>query len=80
MLLFIVVSSEPCFIHFGIDDNEIEYGLESEDNEDNYKYELKLIDGDENVEEPKKGMTFNSIKELSFYYRCYAKKEGFGVV
>jgi hypothetical protein len=72
--------SKPCFIRFGIDDNEIEYDLESEHNEDNHTYELKLIDGDENVEEPKKGMTFNSIEELTFYYRSYAKKEGFAVV
>jgi hypothetical protein len=42
-----------------------------EDEED--KCKCKLIDGVENAKEPKKGMSFSSIKELSLYYRNYAK-------
>jgi hypothetical protein len=38
------------------------------------------IDGNEFVEEPRTGMTFNSLEELILYYKKYAKKEGFGVV
>ncbi|XP_059460602.1 protein FAR1-RELATED SEQUENCE 5-like isoform X2 [Corylus avellana] len=60
--------------------NETVAALESEDNADNCKSVLKLIDEVENVEEPKKGMTFSSIDELNLYYRSYAKKEGFWVV
>jgi hypothetical protein len=80
MLLFIVVSSKLCFICFDIDGNETLYDVDSEDNEDNCKYDLKFIDGVENVEEPKEGMTFSSLDELLFYYRSYAKQQGFGVV
>jgi hypothetical protein len=47
---------------------------------DNCSSKLKLVQDVENVEEPKNGMTFNSIEELHAYYRSYAKQEGFGVV
>jgi hypothetical protein len=66
------------FFFFGIDGNEIVHDVES-DNKDN-TCEYKLLDGDEFVEEPMRGMTFNSIEELILYYKKYAKKEGFGVV
>jgi hypothetical protein len=41
---------------------------------------MELIDGVENVEEPKEGMTFDSLDELASHYRTYAKQQGFGVV
>jgi hypothetical protein len=41
---------------------------------------MKLIDGVENVEDPKEGMTFDSLDELASHYRTYAKQQGFGVV
>lgn len=41
---------------------------------------MKLIYGVENVEEPKEGMAFDSLDELAFYYRTYAKQQGFEVV
>jgi hypothetical protein len=52
------------FIHFDIVRNETVYDVESEDNDGNCKNDMKLIDGVENVEEPKQGMTFNSLDEL----------------
>ncbi|XP_062163039.1 protein FAR-RED IMPAIRED RESPONSE 1-like [Alnus glutinosa] len=60
------------------DENEIVSDVESDDNED--QCEWKLIEEDENVEQPKKGMTFNSIEELKSYYRRFGKQRGFGVV
>jgi hypothetical protein len=41
---------------------------------------MKLIDGVENVDEPKQGMVFNSLDELALHYRKYGKQQGFGVV
>jgi hypothetical protein len=41
---------------------------------------MKLIDGVENVEEPKQGMVFNSLDEIALHYRKYGKQQGFGVV
>jgi hypothetical protein len=90
MLLFIVVQLctyqkkklfnyvDFLFLLFGIDGHEIVCDVESDDKK--YKCEYMLIDGDENVEEPKRGVTFSSIEELSLYYRRYAKQEGFAVV
>jgi hypothetical protein len=80
MLLFIVVSSKICFIHFVITGNKTVDDVESKDNDENCKNEMKLIDGVENVEEPKQGMTFNSLDELASYYKTYAKQQRFGVV
>jgi predicted secreted hydrolase len=80
MLLFIIVSSELFFICFDIFGNETIYDVESKDNDDNCKYDLKLIDGVEKVEEPKEGMTFKSLEELASHYRSYAKQQDFGVV
>jgi hypothetical protein len=54
--------------------------LLSEDNAGNGKSVLKLVDEVENIETPKKGMTFSSLNEVNIYYRSYAKKVGFGVV
>ncbi|KAK0600363.1 hypothetical protein LWI29_014186 [Acer saccharum] len=38
------------------------------------------IDGDDMIEEPKKGMEFNSLEDLLSYYKSYGKKCGFGVI
>ena len=38
------------------------------------------IDGDDMIEEPKKGMEFNSLEDLLSYYKSYGKKCGFGVM
>ncbi|XP_042988761.1 protein FAR1-RELATED SEQUENCE 5-like [Carya illinoinensis] len=39
-----------------------------------------IVEDDElRVEEPKSGMKFESVKELTAYYKQYAKQEGFGV-
>jgi zinc finger SWIM domain-containing protein 3 len=51
-----------------------------EDNDANCKNDMKLIDGVENVEEPKQGMIFNSLDELASHYRTYAKQQSFEVV
>ncbi|KAK1583373.1 hypothetical protein Q3G72_023138 [Acer saccharum] len=37
-------------------------------------------DGDHMIEEPKKGMEFDSLEDLLSYYKCYGKKCGFGVM
>ncbi|GLT69411.1 hypothetical protein SLA2020_415660 [Shorea laevis] len=66
MLVLIVASSTLC-----IAGNEIVADVESKDNVDKDK---------SNVEEPKQGMTFSSLDEVNFYYKSYAKQEGFGVV
>jgi hypothetical protein len=66
------------FFFFFIDENEIVSDEESDDNED--KCNWKLLDEDENVEQPKKGMTFSSMEELKSYYRRFGKKRGFGVI
>jgi hypothetical protein len=61
-----------------VDGNEI---VSNEDNNnDKGKYEWKLVSEDENVEQPKRGMTFSSMEELFSYYRRYGRKRGFGVV
>jgi hypothetical protein len=39
---------------------------------------LKMINGDEKVEEPKPFMTFTSEEEVRTYYRKFAKQAGFG--
>jgi len=83
MLLFIVVTPELFLIFFFniyIAGNETVCDVESEDNDDNCKFDLKLIDGVEKLEEPKEGMIFNSLDELASHYRTYAKQQGFGVV
>jgi hypothetical protein len=67
-----------CFFFFVTDENEIVSDAESDDNED--QCEWKLIDDDGNVEQPKKGMTFDSIEELKSYYRHFGKQMGFGMV
>jgi hypothetical protein len=66
------------FFFFVTDENEIVSDAESDDNED--QCEWKLIDDDGNVEQPKKGMTFDSIEELKSYYRHFGKQMGFGMV
>ncbi|KAK1559828.1 hypothetical protein Q3G72_018862 [Acer saccharum] len=38
------------------------------------------MDGDDMIEEPKKGMKFNSLEDLLSYYKSYGKKCGFGVI
>ncbi|XP_042971413.1 protein FAR1-RELATED SEQUENCE 5-like [Carya illinoinensis] len=38
------------------------------------------VDGDDVIEEPKKGMEFNSFEDLLSYYKDYGKKCGFGVM
>ncbi|KAI9152935.1 hypothetical protein LWI28_003271 [Acer negundo] len=38
------------------------------------------INGDDMIEEPKKGMEFNSLEDLLSYYKSYGKKCGFGVM
>jgi hypothetical protein len=70
--------AQQCFFFFVIDENEIVSDVESDDNEN--QCEWKLIDDDGNVEQPKKGMTFDSIEELKSYYRRFGKQRGFGVV
>ena len=67
------------FIYFDIDENEAVCDVKLEVN-DNKKLEYKLIDGVENVDQPKAGMLFSSLKKLSTYYEIYAKQQGFGVV
>ncbi|XP_062155261.1 protein FAR1-RELATED SEQUENCE 5-like [Alnus glutinosa] len=71
-----------CFsqLHFDIDQNETANDTESEDNDVNCKNDMKLIDGVENVEEPKQGMVFNSLDEIALHYRKYGKQQGFAVV
>jgi hypothetical protein len=65
-------------LFFVIDENEIVSDVESNNNED--QCEWKIINDAENVEQPKKGMTFDSIDELKSYYRHFGKQRGFGVV
>jgi hypothetical protein len=68
------------FIFCVVDGNEI---VSSEDNNNDKgkgKYEWKLVSEDESVEQPKRGMTFSSMEELSSYYRRYGRKKGFGVI
>ncbi|XP_059429206.1 protein FAR1-RELATED SEQUENCE 5-like [Corylus avellana] len=50
------------------------------DDEEKKVVQYKMIDGDENVEEPKKEMTFSSAEEVRTYYRKYGKQLGFGVL
>ncbi|KAI9182432.1 hypothetical protein LWI28_025316 [Acer negundo] len=38
------------------------------------------IDDDDMIEEPKKGIEFNSLEDLLSYYKSYGKKCGFGVM
>ncbi|TXG61651.1 hypothetical protein EZV62_013014 [Acer yangbiense] len=38
------------------------------------------MNGDDMIEEPKKGMEFNSLEDLLSYYKSYGKKCGFGVI
>ena len=68
-----------CFIYFDIDGNEAVCDVELEVNDDK-KLDYKLIDDVENVDQPKAGMLFSSLKEVSTYYEIYAKQQGFGVV
>jgi hypothetical protein len=49
-------------------------------NEEDNVVLLKMIDGDEKVEEPKPSMTFTSVEEVRTYYRKFAKQAGFGVL
>jgi len=68
-ILLFTVAQQCLFVFFD---------AESDDNED--QCEWKLIDDDGNVEQPKKGMTFDSIEELKSYYRHFGKQMGFGMV
>jgi ribose 5-phosphate isomerase A len=63
---------------FGIDGKKIVNDVETDNNAN--KCDYKIIDGDENIETPKRGMTFGSIEELSLYYKRFANTCGFGVV
>ena len=63
---------------FGIDGKKTVSDVETDDNAN--KCDYKIIDGDENIETPKRCMTFGSIEELSLYYKRFASKWGFGVV
>jgi len=65
---------------FDIAGNKNVYDIVPEDNDVNCKNDMKLLDGVENVEEPKQGMIFNSLDELASHYRTYAKQQGFRVV
>jgi hypothetical protein len=47
-------------------------------NEEDSVVLLKMIDGDEKVEEPKPSMTFTSVDEVRTYYRKIAKQARFG--
>ena len=79
-IIFFISKSEACFICLDLAENETVADLVSEDNVDNGKSVLKLIDEVENVEKHIKGMAFSFINELNIYYRSYAKKKSFGVV
>jgi hypothetical protein len=62
------------FFFFFVDGNEIECNAESDDSDD--KCEYTLIDEDENVDKPKRGMAFSSLQEIFLYYRRVAMKVG----
>jgi hypothetical protein len=42
--------------------------------------ENKIIDDVQTVDQPKAGMLFSSLDELSTYYEIYAKQQGFAMV
>lgn len=52
-----------------------EYVIEGESKENVYSEELY----NEKVEEPKIGMTFDTIEEVTHFYENYGKQMGFGV-
>jgi hypothetical protein len=68
------------FIFCVVDGNEIVSNEDNNNDKGKGKYEWKLVSEDESVEQPKRGMTFSSMEELSSYYRRYGRKKGFGVV
>ncbi|XP_071741407.1 protein FAR-RED IMPAIRED RESPONSE 1-like [Rutidosis leptorrhynchoides] len=61
-----------------VDHNEtIDFG--SHENVHAQEKRDKSVHGDENIEEPKTGMVFDTVEELTNFYANYGKKMGFGV-